>query len=136
MPKMIQKLNFLGTPTKPKKENAPPVTTPASTRRLRRRSKSAANILDPTKSVASRIKTTLNNFRTPQPIRRTKSKLPVRKYIYFSSDFPRKSQFLQSFDRNFSAQTEKPTRKAKPLAPVVENEQEKLLLGMRIQFYT
>ena len=98
----------LGTPTK--KENAPPVI---GQRRLRKRSKIAANILDPTKSVASRIKTTLNNFRTPQPIRRAKSKLPIRK-----------SKVFRTFLMKFLAQTEKPTRKAKPLAPVVENEQE------------
>lgn len=102
--RFTSKLNipaFRGTPTKPKKENAPPPQSTPQQRKLRRRSRSAANIMDPTRTVASRIKTTIGQFRTPQPVQRSKSKMPVPK-------------------------TEKPVRR-KMLAPVEENVQQKLL---------
>ena len=82
--------------------------------------------MDPTRTVASKIKTTIGQFRTPQPIRRTKSKLPMRELFDF-----RLVEILYKF--NPIAQTEKATRKAKPLAPVnEENVEQKLLLGITL----
>jgi hypothetical protein len=56
-----------------KKENELP--TPSSTRKLRRRSKSANNLMDPYKNVKSTISTHMQQFRTPQAPR---SRLPVK----------------------------------------------------------
>jgi len=56
-----------------KKENELP--TPSSVRKLRRRSKSANNLMDPYKNVKSTISTHMQQFRTPQAPR---SRLPVK----------------------------------------------------------
>ena len=63
------------------KENAPSGVTD---RKLRRRSKSASNLLNPLSAVKSTIGSRFGNvFRTPQPAKKG-SRIPKRKY-YFST---------------------------------------------------